>query len=143
MAHCASYHCWNPPPIIPLCSHPLFGLHTCLASVDEYHWLPFSSTWRNSVIPLLHRYFHVRCHPVRLPLCCHLSHTIQCKRYWWEGTISTAISPTSASDIIGQNNEIGGSTFGAALGQSHCFKLWKISPPSFCCIEISSTGRDR
>jgi hypothetical protein len=24
--------------------------------------------------PLLHTHFHVRCHFVRLPLCCHLSH---------------------------------------------------------------------
>jgi len=25
--------------------------------------------------PLLHPHFHVRCHSVRLPLCCHLSHS--------------------------------------------------------------------
>jgi len=35
--------------------------------------------------------------------------------YWWEGSTSTAISPTSASGIVGQHNKIGGITFGAAI----------------------------
>jgi len=33
-----------------------------------FHMEEFSDT------PLLHMHFHVRCHFVRLPLCCHLSH---------------------------------------------------------------------
>lgn len=36
------------------------------------------------------------------------------KEYWWEGTSSTAIPPTSVSDT-GQHNKIGHITFGAAL----------------------------
>ena len=33
--------------------------------------------------------------------------------YWWEGSASTAIPPTSASGVMGQHNA--GITFGAAL----------------------------
>jgi hypothetical protein len=33
--------------------------------------------------------------------------------YWLEGSTSTAIPPASASDVVGQNNKIGGITFGA------------------------------
>jgi len=35
--------------------------------------------------------------------------------YWREGSTSTAISTTFASDIVGQHNKIGGINFGAAL----------------------------
>ena len=35
--------------------------------------------------------------------------------YWWEGSTSTAVPPTSASDAVGQHNQIGGITFGASL----------------------------
>jgi hypothetical protein len=35
--------------------------------------------------------------------------------YWREGSTSTAISTTFASDVVGQHNKIGGITFGAAL----------------------------
>jgi len=35
--------------------------------------------------------------------------------YRQEGSTSTAIPPTSASDVVGQNNKIGGLTFGAVL----------------------------
>jgi hypothetical protein len=35
--------------------------------------------------------------------------------YWWEGSTSTAISTTFASDVVGQHNKIGGINFGAAL----------------------------
>jgi len=33
--------------------------------------------------------------------------------YLWEGSASTAILSTSASDIMGQDHKIGGITFGA------------------------------
>jgi len=35
--------------------------------------------------------------------------------YWQEGSTSTAVSTTLASDIVGQHNKIGGINFGAAL----------------------------
>ena len=66
--------------------------------------------------PLLHIYFHVRCHFVRLSLCCHLSDSkLNFTEYWQEGSTSTAVSPTSASDIFGQHCKIGGITFRAAF----------------------------
>ena len=67
------------------------------------------STWRNSVTHLC-----FRCHSVRLPLCCHLSHSNKTE-YWWEGLTSTVVPPPSASDVMGQNNKTGGITFRAAL----------------------------
>jgi len=45
--------------------------------------------------------------------------------YWWEGSTSTAIPPTPASDVMHQHNKIGGITFGAALvdlGGNLCLK---------------------
>ena len=45
--------------------------------------------------------------------------------YWWEGSTSTSTPPTSACDSVGQNNEIGGITSGAALlaiKRKHCEK---------------------
>ena len=35
--------------------------------------------------------------------------------YWWEGSASTAVPPTSASDIVGQHHQAGGIMFGAAF----------------------------
>ena len=35
--------------------------------------------------------------------------------YWWEGSTSTAISPTSTSDIMDQHSNVGGITFRTAL----------------------------
>ena len=72
----------------------------------------FFSTWKEvSDTPLLHLHFHVRCHFVRLTLM----------EYLLEGSVSTAISPASTSDVVGQRNKIGGIIFGAAL--VHTFSL--------------------
>jgi len=35
--------------------------------------------------------------------------------YWWEGSISTAIPPTSTSDVMGQHHKIGGIAFKAPV----------------------------
>ena len=56
-----------------LLSHPLLisiNIQQMSMNVNEcnfFHREEFSDT------SLLHRHFHVRCHFVRLPLCCHLS----------------------------------------------------------------------
>ena len=63
---------------------------------------------------LLHSLFHSRCHFVRLPVCCPITQQ-HVTGYWWEGPTYTAIPPTSASEVMGQHNKIGGITFGAAL----------------------------
>ena len=33
--------------------------------------------------------------------------------HWWEGPTSTIIAPTSASDVVGWYNKVGGITFSA------------------------------
>jgi len=35
--------------------------------------------------------------------------------YWWEGSASTDIPPSSTFDVMGQHNKTGGITFRAAL----------------------------
>ena len=42
--------------------------------------------------------------------------------YGWEGSTSTAIPPTSSSDIVGQHNKIGGIT----LEQLSYFDFWYL-----------------
>jgi len=42
--------------------------------------------------------------------------------YWCEGTTCTIVPPQSASDIVGQENKIGGISFGAALLQTRPFR---------------------
>ncbi len=46
------------------------------------------------------------------------------KEYWWEGSSSTAIPPTSVSDVLVQHNKIGDITFIAPL--IHCLKLYLV-----------------
>jgi len=66
-------------------------------------------------VPLLHKLFRVRHHFVRLQHCCHLLYgKKRIMKYWWESSTSTDISPTSASEIVGQHNKIEGITFRAA-----------------------------
>jgi len=55
-----------------VCSHQLFGLCQCSASVSECHWCPFCHVEKFSHTSVFHPYFQVRHHSVRLPLCCHL-----------------------------------------------------------------------
>jgi len=93
--------------------HCLVSINVQQASVDvsechSFHMEEFSDT------PLLHMHFHVRCHSVRLPLCCHLSRGNKME-YWLEGSTSTAIPPASASSVTGQHNKTRGITFGAPL----------------------------
>ena len=94
-------------------SHPCFGLHKCFASVDECQWVQFFFFPRGG---MLHPRFCVRHHFVRLPLHCHLLHgNKNIMEYRWEGSTSTAIPPTSDSDIVGQHSKIGEITFRAVL----------------------------
>ena len=60
-------------------------------------------------------------HSVRLPLCCHLSHGNNVMGYWWEGSASATIPPSSASDVLGPHNKTGGVSFGAGLEYIHIF----------------------
>ena len=49
------------------------------------------------------------------PLLSSVARQQSLTEYWWEGSTSTAISTTFASDVVGQHNKIGGINFGAAL----------------------------
>ena len=40
LSHCYG-HCWNTQPTASLCSHPMFDLQKCLASVNECEWVSF------------------------------------------------------------------------------------------------------
>ena len=99
------HHCWNAPPITSLCSHSLFGLHKCSASVDECQCVPFflhrQFKWHTIVSYLL---------PCHMP-CCQTAPLLpsvtwqqNVVEYWWEGLTSTAIPPilpVSTSDAVG------------------------------------------
>ena len=51
---------------------------------------------------LLYTHFHVRQRSVRVPLCCHLSHS-DGMGHGWEGSTSTAVPPTSTTDVRSAN----------------------------------------
>ena len=59
--HCAYIHC-----LVSINVQQLFrNANKC----HFFHMEEFNDA------PLLHAHFHVRCHLVRVPLCCHLSHS--------------------------------------------------------------------
>jgi hypothetical protein len=49
------------------------------------------------------------------PLLSFVTRQQNLKEYWREGSASTAISPTSTSDVMGQRNKIGVINFGVTL----------------------------
>ena len=91
------------------------------ASVDECQWVPF----------FLHGgiQFHIFAScalPCQTPFCQtvpllpSVTQQQNVTEYWWEDSTSTAIPPTSNSDIIGQNKKTCFSTiFYLALSQTH------------------------
>ena len=97
------------------CSHPQSGVHKCSASTDEF--FPHTGIQFHT--------FASYTFPCQAPFCQTApllpSGTQQqnVMEYWWEGSTSTATLPTSTSDIMGQHNKIGGSTFGGALKNAY------------------------
>ena len=65
--------------------------------------------------------FALPCQMLRVPLCLtaplllSVAQQQNATGYWWGGSDSTAIPPTSAPNAVGQHNKIGGITFRAAL----------------------------
>ena len=100
----------------PLHCACMFGLHKHSASVSEGQWMPFFPHRRIQ----LHN-FGPYAFPCQVsfcqtaPLLPSVSQQQHVKEYWWEGLTSTAMPPTSVSDVMGQRNKIGGITFGTAL----------------------------
>ena len=63
--------------------------------------------------------------------------------YWWEGSASAAVPPTSTSDAVGKHNKIGSVIYRAALklrmlGDSEC--LFKFSKTLSFNVSISSVA---
>jgi len=92
--HCANIH--------------LFGLHKLSASIDECHWVQFFPhggiqlhTFASYALPCPMPFCQTA------PLLSSVAQQQNLMEYWWEGSTSTAISPASASDIVGQHNKIG------------------------------------
>ena len=104
------------PPTSSLCSHPLLGLHQHSASISECQWVLFTLQGgirlhiiASSALP----YQMPFCQTV--PLLPSVTSQQNVMEYWQEGSASTAITPTPASEIVGQHNKIGGITFRAAI----------------------------
>ena len=87
------------------------NIHQTLICVNGCNFLHMEEF---SFIPLLYPRFYVRCHSVRVALLPSVTQQQNVTEYWWEGSTTTATSPTSASDV-GQHNKIRGTTFGAAF----------------------------
>ena len=122
-----------------LCWHPLFGVHKRSARVDECQWVPFSLhggiQWHTSASYAL---------PCQIPFCqtAFLLPSVTRQQhvtgYWQEGSTSTAVPPTSTSDVTGQQNIMGGIISGAALASHlkwivfhqgwiyHLLHKWKV-----------------
>ena len=99
MTHC--HHCWNATPITS-CSHPLLGLHSHSASVNECQWVPFvphggiqRHTFASYALPCQTLFCQTS---LLLPSVTWQQNIME---HWWEGSTSTVIPP-STSDMSGQ-----------------------------------------
>jgi len=111
VTNCCCHHCWNAPSTTSLCSHPLLGLQKHSASIDEYQFFPHGGIQQHTCASYTCPCQMSFCHTVPFLSSVTLQHNIiEC---WWEGSTSTDISLKSASD--GQQNKIGGITFGEVL----------------------------
>ena len=59
--------------------------------------------------------------------------------YWWEGSASTAIPPTSTADVVSQHNERGGITSGSVL--TCCFT--QLLEAAFFGLDFNSVEASR
>ena len=88
--------------------HPLFGLYKQSASIGECQWVHFFPHGGIRFHPFASYELPCQIRSVRLPLCCHLSHS---NKYWWEVSTSTAIPPTCTCGVKGQRSKTGGIIF--------------------------------
>jgi len=54
--------------------------------------------------------------------------------YWWDGSACAAIAPAAASDITGQHNKIGGTTFVVALVLSIVSRKREVIVPLYSAL---------
>ena len=116
VTHCHCRHYWNAPPTTSLRSHPLFALHKHSARIHKCWWVLLflhagisSHTLSSYTVPCQMPFCQIA------PLLPSVAWQQNVMVYWWEGSTSTAVTPTSASGIVGQRNKIGGIIFRAAL----------------------------
>ena len=81
-------------PTASLCSCSLFGLHKHSASINECQWVPFflhgGTQWHLYIL-------RTSMSDCPFAAICHKA----TKYGWWEGSTSTVIPPSSASDVVG------------------------------------------
>ena len=111
---CCCHHCLT--PTTSLCSHAPPGLQKRSESISRCHWLPFfphggikGHTVASSTLLWQTPFCHAG------PLLPRVTRQQNGTEYWWEGSASAAIPPPFTSDVVGQHNNIGGITFGAAI----------------------------
>ena len=103
LCHCC--HCWNASPTASLCSHPYLGVHIniqqMLMNINRSNFFCIEEF---SYTPLLHTYFHVRHHSVRLPLLPSVTSQQNVTEIWWKDSTSEVVWPTYAFDVMDQYN---------------------------------------
>jgi len=108
--------------MISLCSHLLFGLHKCSASIDECQWVP---SFQHGGIQF-HTFdsYSLPCQTAFCQTTPLLPSVTQqnASEYWWECLTSTPTPPPSASDIMKQH-KIRDTTFRATSKHCICFGL--------------------
>jgi len=96
------------------------------------------SAWRNSVTHLCFICTSVLdaiCQTA--PLLPFVTQQQDITKYWWEGSACAATPPPSASDVVGQQNKIGGIAFRAAFIKQIitikviASKLWMLDRSSY------------
>jgi len=105
-------------PLLKCSTHYLtvfISTSKCLASIDDCQWI--------QVFPHGRIQFHTF---ALYTLLCQMPYCLTAPllpfvawqnvtEYWWEGSASPAIAATFSSDIVGQHNKIGGTTFRVAF----------------------------
>ena len=95
--------------------HPLFDLHK-RSTFTEGQWVLFFP--HRGIKFHLFASYALPCQTPFCPAAPVLPSVTQQQHvmgYWWEGSTSTAIPPTSTSDTVGQHDKIGGIHFKTAL----------------------------
>jgi len=77
------------------------------------------------------------CQTAAIPLLPSVTKEQNVMEYWWEGSVSPAIPPTSTSDVMDQHNKVGGTAFRAALvlcSKAIFFTLFPHEQDTVCSI---------
>jgi len=90
-------------------SHPLFGVQQVSVNVNGCQFFPYGGiqfhTFPSYTLPCQMSFCQTA------PLLPSVTWQQHVTEYWWEVSTSTAIPPTSASDVMDQRNKIGGIIF--------------------------------